>query len=53
MSPEQREGARAKLGELQLSARTPEDLEQVANAYLMLIGLKADELAGIREAAAP
>lgn len=36
MSPEQRQGARAKLGELERNAKTPADFEQIAKGYLML-----------------
>ncbi len=36
MSPEQRQGARARLGELELAAKTPEDLKEIARGYLIL-----------------
>ena len=36
MSKEQRDGARARLGDLESPAKTPADLEQIANGYLML-----------------
>ncbi len=36
MSPEQRQGARARLGELEPTAKTPEDLKEVARGYLLL-----------------
>lgn len=36
MSPEQKQGARTKLGELEQNAKTPAELDEIAKGYLML-----------------